>query len=168
MKYWKYFVFGLSIIVTLSFLTVHSFTVNARSDFFSNSTTNRRLFAVPEGGYSSIYVEVKYMEKYTTSGNLHTFAERSKIVSYLRGFATSCPNVFLDNVSHSNGKLFKSWTQNQVIFDPTKWDGCEWYTNYDSTSYSIITDITGKLPFRLECDGGIPSSVAHSVTLSLK
>lgn len=167
MKLWKRLLFCMSITVLASLFWGRTLTVDA-ADFFSETTTKKQLFAVPEGGWSSINVEVQYVEKYSTSGSNHTFYERQKWVSYLRTYATSCPAVSLGNVKHSNDTYFTSWIQDTVIFDPNKWEGCACWSNYDSVTYSKTTSITGTLPFVLSCDGAIPALVPCSVELSLK
>ena len=167
MKVGKRTVCCMTVAVIFSVLLGRTLSVNA-GNFFRDSTTKKQLFAVPEGGWSSINVEVQYVEKYSTSGNNNTFNERQKWVSYLRTYATSCPVVSLGNVKHSNDTYFTSWIQDTVIFDPNKWEGCACWSNYDSVTYSNTATITGTLPYILSCDGAIPALVPCSLELSLK
>ena len=159
-------IFCCAILLCVSFFNL-SLVVQA-GNAFRNSDTKHQLFAVPEGGWSSITVEVTYTEMYNSSLGTINLYERSNDVAFIRGYATSMPTVSALNVKHSNGKYFQSWTQQQIIWDPTKRDGCDSYINKESVTYQDGTDITGALPYIIACDGGVPASVTGSVSLSFR
>ncbi|MBR1692666.1 MAG: hypothetical protein IJ711_07815 [Lachnospiraceae bacterium] len=167
MKINRRFLGCLSMVVILSCFAGQTLSLKAAS-LFSNSTTKKQLFAVPEGGWSSINVKVDYIERYSSSGNNNTLNHRSKCVSYARAYATSCPTVSVGNVAHSNGKSFTSWTKEAVMYDGSVWDGCSYWSNYGSVTYSKTTSVTGNLPFILSCDGAVPASSSGSVQLAFK
>ncbi|MFA9379282.1 MAG: hypothetical protein ACERKZ_21435 [Lachnotalea sp.] len=91
----------------------------------------------------------------------------SKCVFFTRAYATSCPIVSLLSVKHSNGTSFTDWNKGSVYVDTSLWDGGTYYSNSTSVKYINTTSVTGNLPFLLGCDGGTPSIVAGSVSLSL-
>lgn len=84
-----------------------------------------------------------------------------------QAYATSCPTVSLLSVKHSNGTYFTSWEKGSVYVDTSLWDSGTYYSNSTSAKYINTTSVTGNLPFTLRCDGGTPSIVPGSVSLSL-
>lgn len=54
-----------------------------------------------------------------------------------------------------------------MLYDPTKWDGCTLEKNTESAMYSRNLEVNGKLPFTLECSGGVPVLVSGSIDLNL-
>lgn len=164
MKKYKISLLLAMLVSVICFTTV---PVSAASTL-SKSTTKKQLFAVPEGGWSSIRVNVEYYDIYTVSGTKNKFSSRKKSVVYKRAAATSMPAVKVHNVKHSNGKVFSSWTKGQIMFDPNNWDGGSIYTNSTAVTYANTTKVTGNLPFTLSCSGGVPASSAGSVSMALK
>lgn len=111
----------------------------------NKSTTKSRLFAVPEGGWSSISAKVDYYEYYVPSGSNKNFTSRTAMVVYSAAGATSTPYVTLGNVIHSNNKTFNSWNGISIIYDGTKWNGGFGKENTESVTYAATTSATGKL-----------------------
>lgn len=156
-------------IMSLGVLGTSSVNVCAyESNNVHNSTTKKQLFAVPEGGWSSINVKVDYYEYYVPSGTNNKFTSRSKVIVYAAAAATSTPYVTLGNVKHSNDKTFSSWNTISIIYDGDKWDGGFGKENTKAVTYAATTSVTGKLAFLLSCDEAIPATVAGSVDLALK
>ncbi|PXV87364.1 hypothetical protein C8E03_110125 [Lachnotalea glycerini] len=143
------------------------FNVSVKAESLTNSTTKSYLFAVAEGGWSSINMKVMYSENYTKSGNYNKFTSRSKSVLCTRAYATSCPEVYILNVKHSNDKTFSDWTIGSMIFDSSKWNEGFYYTNSSSVKYINTTNVTGNLPFEVYCSGATPTYNMGSVSLSL-
>ncbi len=74
----------------------------------------------------------------------------------------------MDNVKHSNGTVFSSWTKGQLYVDTSKWENGSTYDNTTSVTYSATTSNTGTLSFMLSCSGGMPASSADSVKFEYK
>lgn len=129
MKLSKKLLSSFAVVILCCSLLGNSLSVNAASSF-TNSTTQNQAFAVPEGGWSILNVEVTYTERYTTSGNNNTLNHRTKSVLFTRAYATSCPTISLLNVKHSNNTYFTNWISDAVMYPPS-WDGC--------SSQSIMT-----------------------------
>ena len=126
------------------------------------------LFAVPEGGWSTLTIRAIYSEDYSASGNNNIFNFRQRTRFKRTAYATTMPTSQLLNITHSNGKSFTSYTATDVIYDPNEWEyGIAEY-NRDSVTYSKSTGVTGKLAYIVACEGGIPAQYAGSVTLNLK
>jgi hypothetical protein len=140
----------------------------AQSDLLHNSTTKNQIFAVPEGGWSTITAKVDYFEYYNPSGSNNNFTSRSKMAVYVSSGATSTPYITLGNVIHSNNKSFTSWSPISIIYDGSKWDDGFGEENTDSVTYSATTSVTGTLAFLLICDDAVIPIVSGSVTLALK
>ncbi len=137
----------------------------------SNETSQSQLFAVPEGGWSSINVLVQYEESYTTDAYYNTFYERERIVSFKRAYATTCPVVSLLNVKHEldeNEHYFETWVKGDIMYSPNTWDGCTLERNYDSMMYSRLLNVKGMQPFILACNNAIPAMASGTVELNLK
>lgn len=132
----------------------------------SNSTKATKLFAVPEGGWSSITAKVDYYEYYSPNGSNNNFKKRDATVVYSTAAATSTPYVTLGNVKHSNGKYYRSWNSISIMYG-SDWSGGFGKENTDSVTYTATTSVTGKLAFLLSCNGGVPASYANSVDLDL-
>lgn len=163
----KTFLFISLLALGLLILPINLKEADAASSMFRESKTDSALFAVPEGGWASIYVEVSYQENYTTSGNNNILNKRYKTALFRASYATSKPYITLGNAIHSNGKTFSSWTSQSSIYGQD-WDGCLSYYNSTSVTYSNKTSITGKLAYTLSCDGSVVPVRAGSVDLSLK
>ena len=134
----------------------------------SNSKTDSALFAVPEGGWASINIEVIYREGYTSSGSTNTFNSRTRTITYSSIGATTLPYASTGYVSHSNGTSFTSWTRETFMYDGSKWNGGNSYKNTTSVSYSKSTSTTGSLGYTMNCTGSIIPTVSGTVSLSLK
>ncbi len=159
----------LTTIMALGATAVLSPTAYAyENNYISNSTTKKQLFAVPEGGWSTITAKVDYIEYYVPSGSNNKFTSRVSMAVYKTAAATSTPYVTVGNVKHSNDKAFKKWSDISIIFDSSKWDSGFGKENTDSVTYSATTNVTGKLAFLVSCDGAIPATSAGSVDLNLK
>lgn len=92
--------------------------------FLSNSTEQTETFPVPEGGWSSMTVNVTYREYYSSNSSItNKFNERQKTVVYHRTYATSRPACQLGNVIHSNDSVFSSWSTLSIMYDGSKWQG---------------------------------------------
>lgn len=134
------------------------------------------LFAVPEGGWSTMRVRVEYTEEYSNNSSSYTstFYHREKACMFSRAYATTMPVLYLDNVVHrsSSGtslKTFSSWTAIDLLYDPSRWQGANGYKNTTNASYTRSTSNYGTLSYRVSCgSGGIPAVSADSLTLSLK
>lgn len=142
-------------------------SMTTHAAFYSNSTTKRQLFAVPEGGWSSVYARVTYQEDYDSSGTNVTLKKRDKSVVYQIGAATTRPTISLLNVKHSSGKVFNSWQRGSLMYGP-EWHGGSIYYNTQKVTYVRRDKVTGNLPFLFSCSGGIPASVAGSVSLTFQ
>lgn len=142
-------------------------TDNEKTGHLNNFTTKSQLFAVPEGGWSSITTRVDYNEYYVTSGSNNNFTNRIVMSVYAVAGATSIPYVTAGNVKHSNDKTFSSWNNISIIYDGTKWNGGFGRENTESVTYAATTSVTGKLAFLVSCNGAIPATSAGSVDLAL-
>lgn len=140
--------------------------VHASSQFMKTDTASQ-LFAVPEGGYSSIRVDALYIEEYTSDNGYNILNNRSKSATYQAAYASSAPYVILDNVSHSNGKIFSNWTREQSWISGGKLSA-GYYRNTDSVRYSSRSRITGTMRYRVLCDGAIPPQAAKGITMSFQ
>lgn len=163
----KYFVILVlcSLLTVVMVPTLHAY---AASSPLNKTVKQTEIFPVPEGGWSSIDVEVSYSEhfKENTSGS-NKFYQRDKIVVFNRSYATSAPVCKLYNVVHSNNATFSKWQSMSVLFG-SGWQGAEGYKNTEEKSYLKNTDITGKLAFVIECKDSLVPSRAGAVDLSLK
>ena len=85
------------------------------------------MFSVPEGGWSTCTVFVKYTESYNVVGAKNHFVSRQKYYSIKTAYATSKPKITMGNICHykasgEQSKVFKKYTQVDTIWDGTKWD----------------------------------------------
>lgn len=140
-----------------------AYAVNA----YSNTETRAILFAVPDGGWSSMRAEITYSEKYTTNGGINTFNERSKTVQYKRGYVTSCPYISLYNVRHSNNNSFTTWYSTGVLFDPNAWDGAGNWINSVSVVYGANCGVVGILSYQIFCDGATIPVYSYSIQVTM-
>jgi len=160
-------------IKTLILLTCFAITLSnyipalAASSPLNTTSTKTFLFAVPEGGWSSLKIEMSYYEYFSTKGSNNTFSKRVRSYLGQRNYATSVPIMSIDLVSHSNGTSFSSWKSQDVIYD-SSWDFGGMEENTDSVSYSTNTSVTATLSYSTYCQGAIPPTQTSSVTLSLK
>lgn len=83
----KKYKISLLLVMLVSVICFATVPVSAASTL-SKLTTKKQLFAVPEGGWSSIRVNVKYYEIYTVSGTKNNFSSRKKSVVYKRAAVT--------------------------------------------------------------------------------
>ena len=158
----KFFIF-LSVALIFCMVRVKTTPIHAASKF-SKTEPESQLFAVPEGGYSSINIKAGYDEEYTSSNGYNTLYRRTKWAIYKSAYATSSPYIVLDNVSHSNGKIFSNWNRQQTIVgDGYHSAGC--YYNTDSVTYFSRTNITGIMHYRVLCNGAIPPQAAKGITM---
>lgn len=146
----------------------YTFESNAAASF-SNSTEKAQLFAVPNGGWSTITAKVMYSEEYSPVGNGTSISlnRRDKSVLWRREYATTSPTVQILNIKHSNGKVFNNYTKEQTIYG-APWQGGSTYVNTEAVVVSRTGGISGNLPFILACSGGVPASVTGSVSLTFK
>lgn len=151
----------------IMFLCMFGYEPVKAAEYLRKVETSSQLFAVPEGGWSSINSEVIYSEDYTINGNASTFISRSKTACYNTAYATTAPGLILGNVQHSNGVFYKTWTSVDIIY-PGKWTYGRSYENYETAMYTATTTETGTLAYLYQCDGGIPTTVPKSVVLPLK
>lgn len=147
---------------------VFNFSILAEAASFSNSVEKAQLFAVPEGGWSTITAKVGYTEEYNpvTSSQI-ALNKRHRTVMWRREYATSCPTIQLLNIGHSNGKSFSSFSKEQLLYGAS-WQGASGEVNTQSVTVNRMAGVTGNLPFILACTGGVPSSVTGSVYLTFK
>lgn len=139
-----------------------------------STTTGEKtyLFAVPEGGWSSCTIKVKYSEKYVVGEKKNKFNSRTKSYSYKLAYATTKPKVRVGNICirSSSGKTlvtFKKYKSEDVIYDPYQWDICRSYKSTKEKSYSVNTKNYGFLPYEVTCNNAIPGIHADSLTLKL-
>lgn len=166
----KKFIVGIIIAVLMVSFNIFNFSVytNAAAANFSNSVEKTQLFAVPNGGWSTVTAKVEYIEEYAPAGGADiTLKKRWRSVLWRREYATSCPTIQILNIKHSNGKVFSSFTREQTIYG-APWQGSSSEVNTQSVTISRIGGITGNLPFILACEGGVPSSSTGSVSLAFK
>ena len=163
-KQWYAIWLILAVILTM---TIHTNSVHAAQSI-RNSASQAELFAVPEGGWSSINVSVTYAEYYNASGNNNIFNRREKILNFKRAYVSSIPTATLGPVTHSNNKSFTSWTRGSLWVDASKWDGGSLDYNTQSVTYLKSTGVTGKLTYTLYCKGASIPTRSGSVSLSLK
>ena len=158
------------IIMIISIIVSFVPVLNAEAGLVQDTTSKTQLFAVPEGGWSTITVEVTYAEEYTTDAYYNNFNKRERSVLFKRAYVTSCPIVRFLNIVHTANtysKAFSSFEAQAVMYDSTKWDGCALESNTELASYSRTLDVTGKLPFTLECSGATPTLVSGTIDLDL-
>lgn len=142
-------------------------TANAK-EFLKCEDTVSKMFAIPEGGWSSINVNVSYYEYYTVNGNNAVFSERCQFYLENSAGATEPPYVRPGNVVHSNDKVFKNWSRQSIIYDANKWNSGNGWKNAETVTYNSQTSITGTLAFTLVCDGAVIPISAHTINMSLK
>lgn len=124
------------------------------------------LFAVPEGGWSSAKLHIRYYEYCSNANGYMIMNRRRKWISAKLLYATERPKVTFGNVEHSNGKVFSSWDCLSVMYDPTQWDYSELYENTEKVSYKRPGNFEGKFYYTISCYGGIPLYYIENVRLA--
>ncbi len=141
--------------------------VSAETEVRSKSYENSWIFAIPEGGWSSIRARVTYSENYVTNEARIYYKERSRSVVYNSVGATETPGVQLGNIGHSTGRIFQAW-ENGSLWMSSDWDHGYIYINKEIVSYLRGKAVTGNLPFLVTCDGAIVPTRSESIHMSLK
>lgn len=131
------------------------------------------LFAVPEGGWSTITVYVKYTEKQVKHDSKNKWWRRELYYTYLTKYATEQPYMkILNNIEHrdNNGKLihkFEKWTPVTTMAD-AKWDYFALYRNGKNMYYSTTTKNYASVSYTVHCKGGILTSSLNGHTLKMR
>ncbi len=148
--------------VTLFLLGMFYQSTNASAAYALNKNyENSYLFAVPEGGWSSIYVNINYTERYTKyDSSTNKFYSRECIFVYKSSYATSKPVGNVATIKHftkSGGELhhFTKWNDFAVVV-PTSYDYIWSKQNGKNKFYSKSTDSYAHVAFQVSCNGAVP------------
>lgn len=159
--------FIVGLVIIMSIFIGNSCMVSAETEVRSKSYVDSWLFAIPEGGWSSIRAKVTYSEDYVTTGERIYYTERSRSVVYTPVGATETPGVQLGNISHSTGKIFQAWEKGSLWMS-SDWEHGYIYINKETVSYLRGKAVTGNLPFLVICNGAVAPTRSGSVQMSLK
>lgn len=145
----------------------------------SGRKTYKTLYAVPEGGWSTIVYETELIEKYTYSSSKkqNIFNRHEKICLWKTAYATTKPNLTIGNIVHMDSndktiKTFTSYTKQPSVYGG-EWDGChDYYCTY-GVGYSLNSKNYAMLPFYTSCDGGMFAGGTegvwyHKITVNLR
>ena len=154
----------LILVIFMSCFLFQPITANAAN--ISDTDSFTKVFFYSSGGFCSITVDVTYAENYTSNGTYNTYNERSKSMLVSKTYSGSEPRAILGNVGHSNGTIFQTWQQREIMY-PINWQSGCLYVNNQSVTYSMTTNVTGTLAYMLTCDDAIVPTVPYSITLQL-
>lgn len=147
---------------TLFLLVVFFHSTSASAAYALNKNyENSYLFAVPEGGWSSISVNINYTERYTKyDSTTNKFYSRECVFAYKSAYATSKPvgNVIaIKHFTKSGGELhhFTKWNDLAVIV-PTGYDYVWPKQNGKNKFYSKSTENYAHVAFQVSCNGAVP------------
>ncbi|MGN0484999.1 MAG: hypothetical protein ACI4HI_15760 [Lachnospiraceae bacterium] len=150
-------------------------TVFAATKTLSAEKTKTALFPVPEGGYSSCWLKVQYVEKYSYSKSKkkNVFSSRSRFYGYKMAYATTKPSVSMGKIKHYDGNdtckiTFKKYKNEEVLVPGDTYDYCSLCSNSKKRNYSEKTKYYGCIRYMISCDGAFMPSQAGSVKINLK
>lgn len=154
-------IFLLLLIITLLSETIINDTVTVSAGSSKTAKDERPyLFAVPEGGWSTITVYIKYTEKQVKSGEKNKWWRRELFYAYQTEYANECPYMkLLNNIEHRDekGKLihkFEKWTPVDSMAD-AKWDYFKLSRNGKNMYYAPTTKNRASVSYLVFCDDGI-------------
>lgn len=133
------------------------------------------LFAVPEGGWSTITVRISYTEKQVKHDAQNKWWRRELFYAYKTEYATERPYMrILNNIEHrdGNGKLihkFEKWTPVTSMAD-AKWDYFKLSRNGKNMYYSPTTKNSASVSYLVFCNGGIlvnDNKAGHTIRMGL-
>ncbi len=145
----------------------------------SGRKSYQTLYAVPEGGWSTISFEAELVEKYNYSASKkkNIFNRHEKICLWKTAYATTKPSLTISNIIHMNSSdkaihTFKSYTKQATMYGG-EWDGCHDYYSTNEVAYSVNTKNYAMLSFYTSCDGGLyaggtEGSNYHSIKINLR
>ena len=161
----------LAIMVLLdSFYNTKS--VSAKTYALSKKYEKQYLFAVPEGGWSSIAVTLDYCERYTkSSATVNEFYRREYVFCYKCAYATSKPGGKVSTIKHSSksGDVtfnFTTW-DNFAVIVPTGYDFVTSKENKQTRCFSPTTDSYAHISFLVSCNDAVPAIQTGGFKLNL-
>ena len=146
---------------------------SAQTYTLSKTYEHQYLFAVPEGGWSSISVYLNYAERYTKYDDItNKFYSRDYVFAYKCAYATSKPWGEVLTIKHytgSGGELhnFTVWNNYAVIM-PSGYDFTSSKQNGKNKFYMNTTSNYAHITFQVSCSGAVPPIQAGGVKLNLK
>lgn len=166
-KTWRFLIMLLVIIIYVSFFSifVNGNTVKAATSKTAK-TEKSFLFAVPEGGWSSARIQLKYTENYSIKNGKSVFTSRLRTVMFARSGATVLPQYDYGTLKHSNKKSFTSWKKQTIMYSDS-WNSASSYKNSTKVTYSRTTKIKGTLNAIVVCQGAAVPTRAVSVSQRL-
>ncbi len=147
--------------------------VSAQTYALTKTYDNTYLFAVPEGGWSSITVNMNYTERYTKYDSItNKFYSRECFFAYKSAYATSMPVgnvVSIKHYTNSGGELhhFTKWNDLAVVVQPG-YNGIWSKQNGKNKFYQNTTDNYAHVAFQVSCNGAVPPIQTGGLKLVLK
>lgn len=161
------------LVVTLLSGAILNDTIKVSAGINKTVTDERAyLFAVPEGGWSTITVRINYTERQVKSGTKNKWWRREVFYAYKTEYATEKPYMkLLNNIEHrtENGKLihkFEKWTPVDSVAD-AKWDYFKLSRNGKNMYYEPTAKNRASVSYLVFCNGGI-SVNGNGYTLRMK
>lgn len=166
-------IIGIILLIGIIFLNNISLkNVSAKSYNKISDHKKTYVFAVPEGGWSSIMVWVRYMERFTKKADSkNKFYNRELFYAYRTAYATERPSFAIGKVKHINGEgkilhTFKVWKRCDSMSDGS-WDYFCSRKNETNKYYRNTTKNKAQVSYSTYCRGANIPSRGNTVKLNL-
>lgn len=144
----------------------------AKTYALSKKYEKQFMFAVPGGGWSSIFVDLTYTERYTKyNSDTNKFYSRECTFAYKSAAVTTKPVgrvVAIKHFTSSGGELhhFTTWNDLDVIF-PTGYTSIWSKQNGKNKFYATTTKSYAHVAFEVSCNGASIPIRADGLKLDL-
>lgn len=162
-------------LILVSFVAIfyNSNSVSAQTYALTKEYNNVYLFAVPEGGWSSITVDLNYVERYTKyDASNNKYYSRECLFAYKTAYATSKPGGEVLTIKHYSGSgrelhNFTKWNDMAVIIEPG-YDFVWSKMNGKNKFYLKTTNNYAHVAFQVSCNGAVPAIQTGGLKMNLK
>lgn len=145
----------------------------AKTYALTNEYKNVYLFAVPEGGWPSISVDLSYLERYTNYDSTNNkFYSRECVFAYKTAYATSKPGGQILTIKHYSGSgrelhNFTTWNDLAVATEPA-YDFVWSKVNGKNKIYMKTTNNYAQVALQVTCNGATPPIQTGGLKLNLR